>query len=230
MTNLTQTGAARYTENSTEEGKTMKHNICSIIKNDSQTERLTITWDDESGAMIEADNDEVIENAGTCATLEEAMDRAAWLWCDPAWGLNLAVWFLVEIRRDGDEFETELSAKTKAEAMEEARAILGRMSKHDLDRQQSFVALVIFDEDVGVDMSTSYDVEEVGFSFADMGLWGYEVFGERRAAEDAAAEIEARQEYLDRLRAVTPYTLDSTETDGWISEIGAKYGVLIRVK
>lgn len=140
------------------------------------------------------------------------------------------MWFLVEIRNDGDEFDSELSAKTKAEAMEEAQRILGRMSKHDLDRQQSFVAMVIYDEEVGVDMSTSYDVEEVGFSFADMGLWGYEVFGERSAAEDAAADLEAKQEYLDRLRAVTPYTLDSTESSGWIDEISEKYGVIIHVK
>lgn len=145
--------------NSMEEGKTMKHTICSIIKNDSDDERIVITWDEESGAMIDEESGEAIENACTCTTIEEARERAAWMWGDPVWGLTMAAWYFIERQTDGDEYDRELTAATKSEAIEEARRILGRMSQHDRDRQESMVALTVYDDATGVDLDHAYDLE-----------------------------------------------------------------------
>ena len=135
----------------------MKHTICSIIKNDSDDDRIVITWDEETGALVNEEIGEAIEFAGTCATIEEARERAAWLWGDRVWGIRMAAWYLIERQTDGDEYERALVATTKDEAIEEARGILGRMSQHDRDRQESMVALTVCDDATGVDLDHAYD-------------------------------------------------------------------------
>lgn len=61
-----------------------------------------------------------------------------------------------------------------------------------------------------------------------MGLWGFEIQGER--AQEAAEDLEGRYDRLYRLAAITPYDLDySTETEGWIDKVEKLYGVKIKV-
>lgn len=136
----------------------MKHTICSILKNDSETERIVITWNDEDGAFIDEDSGDTIENAGTCSTMEEARKRALWLWGDPVWGLTMAAWYFIERRDDGDEFQRELLSVSEAEAVKEAKMILGRMSHHDRNRQYNMVVLTVCDDVMGVDFDHAYDV------------------------------------------------------------------------
>ncbi len=139
----------------------MKHTICSILKKDSETERVVVTWDEETGAMVNEEIGEAIEFAGTCGSIEEARERATCLWGDRVWGLRMAAWYLIERQNDGDQYERELTAATQEEAITEARSILGRMSQHDRDRQESMVVLTVFDDVKGVDLDAAYDVVEI---------------------------------------------------------------------
>jgi hypothetical protein len=63
----------------------------------------------------------------------------------------------------------------------------------------------------------------------DRGLWYYEITGEHE--KEAARDLEARYEQLDRIAARTPYDLDyDIESGGWIAEIETKYNVHIKVR
>lgn len=134
----------------------MKHTICSILKNDSETERTVITWNDEDGAFIDEDSGETIENAGTCSTMEEARKMALWLWGDPVWGMTMASWCLIDRLGNGDDIE--LTAETKDDAVKEARAIILRMSQ--CEKRENLVVLTVI-EKYGPDLEHAYDVVEI---------------------------------------------------------------------
>ena len=109
----------------------------------------------------------------------------------------MAKWYLIETK-DGDQFETDLSAKDKADAILTARAIYDALSDHDkIHTTEAYICLADKTEDGIIDLDGATDFSNV------TGGTGYVVDDDGQLVDFAAASAlmddEIREDLHDRI-------------------------------
>lgn len=74
--------------------------LCSILVNESQTERQFISWDEDDHLLYSSTCDEPVDGY-EYETMEDAVSACATLWVHPVWGLQ---WYTYRVKPEFYDF------------------------------------------------------------------------------------------------------------------------------